>query len=74
MSYFVNWAKEQQGLEKICLEVFSNNTLGIHLYKRFGFREEGKQINQIRLKDGSHADVVFMSLFLKELDGQELSY
>ncbi|KEK21167.1 GNAT family N-acetyltransferase [Bacillus gaemokensis] len=65
LSYFIEWAKEQEGLEKICLDVFSNNERAINLYKRLGFREEGRQINQIRFKDGSYADIVFMALYIK---------
>lgn len=66
LSYFLEWAKEQKGLKKICLEVFSINERAIQLYKRLGFSEEGKQINQIGLKDGSYADLIFMSLFIEE--------
>jgi RimJ/RimL family protein N-acetyltransferase len=62
LSYLIKWAKEQEGLEKINLDVFSNNKPAIHLYQKLGFREEGKQVNQIKLKDGSYADITFMSL------------
>lgn len=65
LSHFIEWAKEQEGLEKICLDVFSNNERAISLYKRLGFREEGRQINQIRFKDGSYADIIFMALYIK---------
>ena len=64
LSYLIKWAKEQDGLEKINLDVFSNNQQAIHLYKKLGFKEEGKQINQVRLKDGSYADVIYMALAL----------
>ncbi len=42
LSHFIEWAKEQEGLEKVCLDVFSNNERAINLYKRLGFREEGE--------------------------------
>ncbi|MCY9017072.1 GNAT family N-acetyltransferase [Priestia megaterium] len=64
LSYLIKWAKEQEGLEKINLDVFSNNKPAIHLYQKLGFKEEGKQVNQIKLKDGSYADIIFMSLYL----------
>lgn len=64
LSYLIEWGKKQKGLEKICLEVFSNNEQAIQLYRRLGFKEEGKQINQLQLKDGSYSDLIFMSLFL----------
>ncbi|PFK43444.1 GNAT family N-acetyltransferase [Priestia megaterium] len=62
LSYLIKWAKEQEGLEKINLDVFSNNKPAIHLYQKLGFKEEGKQVNQIKLKDGSYADIILMSL------------
>lgn len=64
LSYLIKWAKEQEGLEKINLDVFSNNKPAIHLYQKLGFEEEGKQVNQIKLKDGSYADILFVSLSL----------
>ncbi|MDA1761002.1 GNAT family N-acetyltransferase [Bacillus cereus] len=45
LSHFIEWAKEQEGLEKICMDVFSNNERTINLYKRLGFKEEGRKIN-----------------------------
>ncbi|WP_250159645.1 GNAT family N-acetyltransferase [Bacillus toyonensis] len=45
LSHFIEWAKEQEGLEKICMDVFSNNERAINLYKRLGFKEEGRKIN-----------------------------
>ncbi len=65
LSHFIEWAKEQEGLEKICLYVFSNNERAINLYKRLGFKEEGRRINQIRFKDGSYADIIFMVLYIE---------
>ncbi|MGX5519130.1 N-acetyltransferase family protein [Bacillus cereus] len=65
LSYFIKWAKEQEGLEKGCLDVFSNNERAINLYKGLGFREEGRQINQIRFKDGSYANIIFIALYIK---------
>ena len=32
-----------QGLHKLCLEVFAHNTAGIALYRRCGFAEEGRR-------------------------------
>lgn len=51
------------GLEKICLEVYSHNTAGIALYKKFGFVEEGKKIREAKL-DGKYFDEYVMGLLL----------
>ncbi|XQY90028.1 GNAT family N-acetyltransferase [Metabacillus sp. HB246100] len=64
LSYLIEWATAQEGLEKICLEVFSNNESGIYLYERLGFKVEGKQANQIKLENDTYADLLLMSLFL----------
>lgn len=51
------------GLEKICLEVYSHNAAGIALYKKFGFIEEGKKIREAKL-DGKYMDEYVMGLQL----------
>ncbi|TXC86030.1 GNAT family N-acetyltransferase [Metabacillus litoralis] len=64
LAYLISWASHQKGLEKICLEVFSHNEIGIALYKKFGFKIEGKQIKQVKITNNQYADLVYMSLFL----------
>lgn len=51
------------GLEKICLEVYSHNAAGVALYKKFGFIEEGKKIREAKL-DGNYMDEYVMGLQL----------
>lgn len=53
------------GMEKICLEVYSHNTAGIALYKKFGFIEEGKKIKEVKM-DGKYFDNIVMGLFLEK--------
>ncbi|WP_082341268.1 GNAT family N-acetyltransferase [Sporosarcina globispora] len=65
MKQFMKWAEDEPGLEKICLEVFSYNQRAIHLYKRFGFQEEGRKIKHIKRNDGSYADELMMYKFVK---------
>ncbi|MGG3546244.1 N-acetyltransferase family protein [Bacillus paranthracis] len=67
LSYLINWAKAQKGLEKICLGVLSNNKRAIHVYKKLGFQEEGGQIKQIKFENGEYADDILMALHLKEI-------
>ncbi len=61
----LDWAKAEPGIEKVCLEVFSHNERGIHLYKKMGFREEGRKIRHIRNRDGSYSDELLMYVFVK---------
>ena len=51
------------GLEKICLEVYSHNTAGIALYKKFGFAQEGIKIKEVKI-DGKYFDNIVMGLGL----------
>ncbi|WP_026695393.1 GNAT family N-acetyltransferase [Peribacillus kribbensis] len=60
----LNWAKEDKRVEKISLEVFSNNERAIHLYTKMGFREEGRRIKQAKLSPGEYVDDILMSIFV----------
>ncbi len=51
------------GLEKICLEVYSHNTAGIALYKKFGFAHEGIKLKEVKM-DHRYFDNVVMGLLL----------
>jgi len=51
------------GMEKICLEVYSHNAAGIALYKKFGFAEEGLKIKEVKM-DGKYFDEYVMGLLL----------
>ncbi|WP_436375310.1 GNAT family N-acetyltransferase [Cytobacillus sp. BC1816] len=65
MEQFLKWAQDEPGLEKVCLEVFAYNERAIHLYKRFGFQEEGRKIKHIKRSNGSYADELMMYKFVK---------
>ena len=54
---------QSAGIEKIELEVFSDNTGAVKLYEAFGFRPEGKKLRGRKL-DGRYQDVVLMALWI----------
>ncbi|GIN22486.1 GNAT family N-acetyltransferase [Siminovitchia fordii] len=60
----IRWAENNPLIERISLEVFSNNKGAIHLYTSFGFVEEGIQRRAIKNDDGSYEDIILMALFL----------
>ncbi|KXY90579.1 MULTISPECIES: GNAT family N-acetyltransferase [Bacillus cereus group] len=64
IEFLIRWAKEQKGLEKICLGVVSVNDRAIKVYKRMGFVEEGRQRKQIKYEDGSYGDDVLMGFYI----------
>jgi ribosomal protein S18 acetylase RimI-like enzyme len=59
----VDMAREQ-GLHKLCLEVFAHNTAGIALYRKCGFVEEGRRTRQYRRASGELWDTIVMGLEL----------
>ncbi|RIW31317.1 GNAT family N-acetyltransferase [Bacillus salacetis] len=64
IEYLLDWAEQQDGLEKICLGVVSGNQRALNLYTRMGFVEEGRQKNQVKYEDGTYADDVLMAYYI----------
>jgi RimJ/RimL family protein N-acetyltransferase len=63
MNYLIEWAKKQEGLEKISLDVFSTNEPAINLYRKLGFEVEGTSKRQYKI-EGEYVDEVTMGKFL----------
>jgi RimJ/RimL family protein N-acetyltransferase len=47
----IGWARDQ-GMHKLCLEVFPHNSAAIALYRRCGFVEGGQRVQQYRRASG----------------------
>lgn len=62
----IAWAEQHPVLEKVCLQVFATNTRAIALYTSLGFREEGRQVRDVKLESGEYVDVFLMGRFVKE--------
>ncbi|MBS2100014.1 GNAT family N-acetyltransferase [Carboxylicivirga linearis] len=58
------WSNMNQNIEILWLQVFSNNLGGIHLYKKSGFIENGRQVKFIKTEDNQYIDNVIMTLNL----------
>ncbi|WP_374966285.1 GNAT family N-acetyltransferase [Lysinibacillus sp. RS5] len=56
----ITWAEHNPYIQKISLGVFSTNERAIALYKKMGFVEEGRKINEIKLHDNEYIDDVLM--------------
>ena len=54
------WAVANPQIEKVCLGVFSTNVGAINLYRKMGFIEEGRKINEIKVSDNQYIDDVLM--------------
>ena len=57
----IDWARDQ-GLHKLCLEVFAHNTAAIALYRSCGFVEEGHRVKHYRRASGELWDSIIMGL------------
>ena len=64
MEEFLAWAKSNPVIEKISLNVFSNNPRAIALYKKMGFRQEGLCKRDMKI-NGEYVDSVLMYKFVK---------
>lgn len=66
LHYLVTWARSNPSANKIELLVRSTNTPAVQLYRSFGFVEEGRHRNRIKLQDGGFVDDIAMALLLGE--------
>lgn len=61
----IGWATSNPDIEKITLQVFSNNQRAIHLYKKLGFIMEGRCVKDMKFSDGTYVDSILMYMFVK---------
>ncbi|NUN14998.1 MAG: GNAT family N-acetyltransferase [Myxococcales bacterium] len=58
------WAKTNEFIQKITLQVYHTNSRAILLYQRRGFVEEGRLVREVRLDDHSFVDLISMRRFV----------
>jgi ribosomal protein S18 acetylase RimI-like enzyme len=61
-----DWARHSPAVHKVELLVRSTNEPALGLYRKFGFVEEGRLRDRVRLSDGSFVDEVSMAWFSKQ--------
>ncbi len=61
----IDWAKSHPVIEQLCLAVFATNVRAIGLYCKFGFMEEGRQPQEVKLDPAEYVDNVLMYRFVK---------
>jgi RimJ/RimL family protein N-acetyltransferase len=61
----LEWAPSAPTIQKIDLAVLANNSRAIGLYKKFGFREEGRRERYIRVSESEFLDDVLMAKFVR---------
>ena len=65
LSTLLNWAEKNPVIEKVCLEVFDQNTNAIKLYEKMGFFEEGRKKRNIKISENEYYDIICMAKFTK---------
>jgi RimJ/RimL family protein N-acetyltransferase len=61
----LDWATDNEHIEKVFLNVFATNKTAIKLYKHLGFVEEGRHINAIKQLTGDYVDIIQMYIATK---------
>ncbi|WP_433957926.1 N-acetyltransferase family protein [Cytobacillus horneckiae] len=65
LSSLIYWCKQNQMIEKINLEVMSQNLSALRLYESAGFEREGIKRREVKYKDGNYEDLILMAYFLQ---------
>ncbi|MBQ4815581.1 GNAT family N-acetyltransferase [Bacillus pumilus] len=60
LTALLDWAEKNPSIEKVSLAVFSTNQKAISLYKKMGFREEGRKIKEFKISEHEYWDDVLM--------------
>ena len=59
------WAKKSSKIEKIQANVRDSNEKAIALYKKLGFKEEGRLLQQVKISDDYYLNEIIMGLWVK---------
>jgi putative acetyltransferase len=62
----IEWARAQDGVHKIELDVWPHNAAGIALYRKVGFEIEGRRRRHFRRRNGELWDTILMALVLDD--------
>ncbi|MBP1926521.1 RimJ/RimL family protein N-acetyltransferase [Sedimentibacter acidaminivorans] len=66
MQECINWCKEK-GVEQLELEVVTQNSRAISMYRSFGFEIYGTKKHALKYENGTYADEYFMCLFWTDI-------
>ncbi|MGE3063535.1 MAG: GNAT family N-acetyltransferase [bacterium] len=61
----IDYAFKNLQVHKVCLEVYAFNRKAVSMYKKLGFKLEGR-FKKHSFKDGKYVDLLFMSLISKD--------
>ncbi|MHB1920682.1 MAG: GNAT family N-acetyltransferase [Chitinophagaceae bacterium] len=61
INYMLRWVRDQEPLTLLYCKVMANNEKAIHLYKNFGFTEQGRLQGAICQNADQYVDILFFS-------------
>lgn len=64
LEYALDWAGAQGDIEKITLSARSSNRRALNLYRKYGFREEGRRQGFVKTEQG-YEDEVLLARFVR---------
>ena len=64
METLIEWAEENPLIERLGLGVLASNARAIHVYKKLGFKEEGRGYREVKFAPHRYCDDVRMYLWL----------
>jgi RimJ/RimL family protein N-acetyltransferase len=67
LTAMLDWATQQPNLEKVRLSVLATNTGARRLYRRLGFRTEGRLRRHFKMRDGRIVDDLLMAIWVKPI-------
>ncbi|MDG5472020.1 GNAT family N-acetyltransferase [Jeotgalibacillus sp. ET6] len=60
LNALLEWAERHEDIKKVSLGVFSDNHRALSLYKKMGFQEEGRKVNEIQRSENEFIDDVLL--------------
>lgn len=68
LTSLLNWAEENDNIEKVCLSIFANNYIALNLYEKFGFVKEGIRPRSYKIASGEYIDEIMMYKFVTNFE------
>jgi len=70
MTVMQHWTEEHPLIRYLHLSVLSTNEKAIHLYRNFGFQEEGLRPRAVRSQNGYYQDILIMGKWVDPIPGR----
>lgn len=64
LTALLDWARAHPTIEKVCLSVVVGNDPALGLYRKHGFREEGRRVREIKVGPDDYRDDILMYLLV----------